>query len=213
MCIRDRLGSISAASLSKRHDAASIAKLDQVLETLAAQIEIDVDLAARHPGVSAIGLQRLLEAFRRYAGDVENLLPAEVQVQIWLSWLEQEGVLRDRGPSGTLVCRTGGRSRAVLLFRDLRAEDFLLLHPTCSDYEFVEETAPAIAAPAGEAPAGEAPSGEAPAGEAPAVEAPSVETPSTDSGGESPAEPRARILPAGWDSSLAGFLRSGKPEA
>ena len=35
----------------------------------------------------------------------------------------------DRGPSGTLVCRSGGRSRAVLLFRDLRPEDFLLLHP------------------------------------------------------------------------------------
>lgn len=132
-----------------------------------------------------------------------NLLPAELQVQIWLSWLEQEGALGHRGPSGTLVCRSGGRSRAVLLFRDLRAEDFLLLHPTCSDYEFVEETAPAIAAPAVATPAGEAPSGEAPA----------AETPSTDSGGESPAEPEARILPAGWDSSLAGFLRSGKPEA
>ncbi|WP_248746210.1 DEAD/DEAH box helicase [Pseudomonas sp. MWU12-2037] len=73
-----RLGSISAASFAKRHDAASIAKLDQILEGLVAQIEIKVDLAARHPGVSAIGLQRLLEAFRSYTGDVENLLPAEV---------------------------------------------------------------------------------------------------------------------------------------
>ncbi|CAM3991888.1 Dead/deah box helicase [Bordetella tumbae] len=73
-----RLGSISAASLSKRHDAASIAKLDQALGALAAQIEIDVDLAARHPGVSAVGLQRLLDAFRSYGGDVENLLLAEV---------------------------------------------------------------------------------------------------------------------------------------
>lgn len=73
-----RLGSISVASLAKRHDAALITKLDQALGALAAQIEIDVDLAARHPGVSAIGLQRLLEAFRAYAGDVENLLPAEV---------------------------------------------------------------------------------------------------------------------------------------
>lgn len=73
-----RLGSISAAGLAKRHDASSIAKLDQALGALVEQIEIDVDLAARHPGVSAIGLQRLLEAFRTYAGDVENLLPAEV---------------------------------------------------------------------------------------------------------------------------------------
>ncbi|MFJ2388667.1 DEAD/DEAH box helicase [Pseudomonas koreensis] len=73
-----RLGSISAASLAKRHDAASIAKLDQALGGLAEQIEISVDLAIRHPGVSAIGLQHLLEAFRAYPGDVENLLPAEV---------------------------------------------------------------------------------------------------------------------------------------
>ena len=72
-----------------------------------------------------------------------NLLPAEVQVQMWLSWLENSGVIGDRGPSGTLVCRSGGRSRAVLLFRDLRPEDFLLLHPERTDYEFVEETAPA----------------------------------------------------------------------
>ena len=43
--------------------------------------------------------------------------------------------------------------------------------------------------------------------------APAAEAPSTNDGGESPAEPDARIPPAGWDSSLAGFLRSGKPEA
>lgn len=73
-----RLGTITAAPLSKRHDAASLAKLDQALAGLAAEIDIDIELAARHPGVSAMGLQRLLEAFRSYRGDVENLLPAEV---------------------------------------------------------------------------------------------------------------------------------------
>lgn len=73
-----RLGSLSTANLAKRHDAALIVKLDQILGKLATQIEIDVDLAARHPGVSAIGLQRLLEAFRLYPNDVQNLLPAEV---------------------------------------------------------------------------------------------------------------------------------------
>lgn len=49
-----------------------------MLGTIAKQIEISVELAARHPGVNAIGLQRLLDAFRAYTGDVENLLPAEV---------------------------------------------------------------------------------------------------------------------------------------
>jgi superfamily II DNA/RNA helicase len=73
-----RLGSIAESSLAKRHDAAVIAKLDQVLGTLTEKIEITVDLAARHPGVSAIGLQHLLESFRAYPNDVENLLPAEV---------------------------------------------------------------------------------------------------------------------------------------
>lgn len=73
-----RIGSISAAKFSKRHDSKLLEKLDQALGELAEQIDIDVDLVARHPGVSAIGLQRLLEAFRAYTGDVENLLPAEV---------------------------------------------------------------------------------------------------------------------------------------
>ena len=72
-----RLGSIAKASLAKRHNAIAIAKLDQTLEVITQRIEIGVDLAARHPGVSAIGLQHLLDAFRAYPGDVENLLLAE----------------------------------------------------------------------------------------------------------------------------------------
>lgn len=90
-----------------------------------------------------------------------------------------------RGPSGTLVCRSGGRSRAVLLFRDLRPEDFLLLHPSRSDYEFVEETAPLAVAP-------------------PSGENPPSETAPGDGGGR---------VPAGWDSSLAAFLRSSASES
>lgn len=73
-----RLGTIMAAPLSKRHDAEALAKLDKALARLVAKIDIDVELAARHSGVSPMGLQRLLEAFRAYTGDVENLLPAEV---------------------------------------------------------------------------------------------------------------------------------------
>ncbi|OAJ56493.1 DEAD/DEAH box helicase [Paraburkholderia ginsengiterrae] len=73
-----RLGSVSVASLAKRHNDITIKKLDDALGALTPEIEIDVALAARHPGVSAIGLQRLLDFFRAYAGDVENLLPAEV---------------------------------------------------------------------------------------------------------------------------------------
>lgn len=82
---------------------------------------------------------------------VGNLLPATIQLQLWLAWLEAEGAFGKRAPSGVLVCRSGGRSRAVLFLRELRAEDFLLLHPERSDHEFVEEAVPAreAAAPEG----------------------------------------------------------------
>lgn len=73
-----RLGSITRADLAKRHDPALIAKLDDVLRSLADELDVDADLAARHPGVSPVGLQRLLETFRSYDREPENLLPAEV---------------------------------------------------------------------------------------------------------------------------------------
>lgn len=73
-----RLGSITASNLAKRHNPETLGEIDKALKHLASQIDIDVDLASRHPGVSAMGMQRLLETFRAYAGDVENLLPAEV---------------------------------------------------------------------------------------------------------------------------------------
>lgn len=76
-----RLGSITQASLAKRHDPAIVARLDKSLAAITAGIEIGPDLAGRHPGVSALGLQHLLDAFRSYEGDIENLLPAAVDSQ------------------------------------------------------------------------------------------------------------------------------------
>jgi superfamily II DNA/RNA helicase len=76
-----RLGSISQAALAKRHDPATVAKLDERLAAIAGQIDIDPEIAGRHPGVSALGLQRLIDAFRAYEGDIENLLPAAVDSQ------------------------------------------------------------------------------------------------------------------------------------
>jgi superfamily II DNA/RNA helicase len=76
-----RLGSIAQSGLAKRHDPATVARLDQSLAAIATQLEIGADVAARHPGVSVLGLQHLLDAFRRYEGDVENLLPAAVDSQ------------------------------------------------------------------------------------------------------------------------------------
>lgn len=144
-------------------------------------------------------LDRLRRACSHRPGDgagavripIGNLLPAEVQAQLWLTWLEAEGAFGDRGPSGVLVCRAGGRSRAVLFFRDLRPEDFLLLHPDRSDYEFVEEVAPATPPREGEV---------------------------TGNGEPKPAEPDGPgpsgtgTAPAGWDAPLAAFLRGSKGE-
>ena len=74
-----RLGSISKASFAKRHKAADVDRLDESLTNLAEQIEITAEVAGRHPGVSAMGLQCLLNAFRSYEGDVTNLLPVDVE--------------------------------------------------------------------------------------------------------------------------------------
>ncbi|HZQ42352.1 MAG TPA: DEAD/DEAH box helicase [Acidobacteriaceae bacterium] len=76
-----RVGSIAQAGLAKRHSPALVARLDGTLAALVGKMEIGAELAARHPGVSAFGLQRLLEEFRRYGGMIENLLPATVDSQ------------------------------------------------------------------------------------------------------------------------------------
>lgn len=73
-----RLGSIVDAHLASRHDPAVVERIDVSLAALASQIEIGYEVARRHPGVSALGLQSLLEAFRSYHGPVENLLPVTV---------------------------------------------------------------------------------------------------------------------------------------
>lgn len=76
-----RQGSIAQSDLAKRHDPATIARLETGLASIATQIAIGPDIAARHPGVSALGMQRLLDVFRNYEGDVENPLPAAVDSQ------------------------------------------------------------------------------------------------------------------------------------
>jgi superfamily II DNA/RNA helicase len=74
-----RLGSIMQANIAKRHSASKIAMIEEGLTKLASIIEIDHKIADRHPGVSALGLQKLLLAFRAYEGDPDNLLPAPAE--------------------------------------------------------------------------------------------------------------------------------------
>lgn len=74
-----RLGSISNAGFAKRHDVATLEALNSRLEVIADTISLPQNLCIRHPGVCAVGLQRLLEEFVGYEGDVENLLPAPTE--------------------------------------------------------------------------------------------------------------------------------------
>jgi hypothetical protein len=71
-----RLGSLSKAAFAKRHSAEIIQKLDDSLKSIAGSISVPENLLVKHPGVSAVGLQRLLETLRTYEGDIENLLLA-----------------------------------------------------------------------------------------------------------------------------------------
>ena len=74
-----RLGSITEADFAKRHDAQTVREFNEQLSELAKDIEIPVELAIKYPGVSAIGLQRLLVAFRNFEGDIEEVLPAPAE--------------------------------------------------------------------------------------------------------------------------------------
>ena len=74
-----RIGSIAQSGLAKRHSPAMVARLEESLAALASQVEIGPEIVDRHPGVSALGLQKLLEAFREYKGEVTNLMPAAVE--------------------------------------------------------------------------------------------------------------------------------------
>ncbi len=71
-----RDGTIISAPFAKRHDADALGRLNVCLATLADKITLPADLIGRHPGVSAVGMQRLLQYFAQEGDDVEKLLPA-----------------------------------------------------------------------------------------------------------------------------------------
>ncbi|WP_297339179.1 DEAD/DEAH box helicase [Pseudophaeobacter sp.] len=71
-----RLGALEQAGFAKRHDERTLKLLDASLSEIAASVQVPKEVTSRHPGVNAVGLQRLLSAFREYGGNVENLLPA-----------------------------------------------------------------------------------------------------------------------------------------
>jgi hypothetical protein len=76
LAVRLREGSILAAPWAKRHEPAILRRLNESLAVLAERVEIPADVASRHTGVSAVGMQRLLDYFRARKGRIEELSPS-----------------------------------------------------------------------------------------------------------------------------------------
>ncbi len=70
-----REGTVLGAPFTRRHDPASIQKIEAALSKVG-RIAVPLQIVNDHSGVNAVGLQKLLVDLRAYAGDVEDLLPA-----------------------------------------------------------------------------------------------------------------------------------------
>jgi len=68
---------------------------------------------------------------------LSGTFPRAREIQVWLLWLA--GAVRRLPPVGILSCPVPAPGRLVLFFRDLRAEDIFLLHPTRAEYPMVED--------------------------------------------------------------------------
>jgi hypothetical protein len=74
-----REGTITQAGLAKRHSPHLIARIEEEVKRLAVVIEVPAEIATRHPGVSALSLQHMLDFFRDFEGDDEDLLPSPAE--------------------------------------------------------------------------------------------------------------------------------------
>ncbi len=111
-----------------------------------------LDAAARRPAAGAA-------AFRIPLGD---LTPPLDQMKLWAVRLMQASP-SGAVPAGVLYRTGGAKPGGVLFFRDVRAEDILLLHPEAIPTDFVEEIpppAPEPVPPASTQPAVDPPVGE-----------------------------------------------------
>lgn len=71
-----RGGSLVRSPLAKRHAVEDIERLEQSVAAAASAIELPDEVGVRNPGISLLGLQRLLVHFRTYEGSPEDLVPA-----------------------------------------------------------------------------------------------------------------------------------------
>ena len=82
-----REGSITSAPFAKRHDGGAVSRLNGCLAALAERIALPADLIGRHPGVNAVGMQRLLNYFAAQSDELEKLLPVRLRVTTHISAL------------------------------------------------------------------------------------------------------------------------------
>jgi type VI secretion system ImpM family protein len=81
---------------------------------------------------------------------LSGTLPRSRELQFWLLRMARVGA--GRNVTGLLYPAGSGAARATVFLRDLRPEDFLLLHPGRSDYPYAED----LGSVAGAAPSGAA---------------------------------------------------------
>ncbi len=66
-------------------------------------------------------------------------LPRAREIEFWLFWLSRQDPKGRRPVTGVLYPHGHNPGRAIFFFRDIRPEDFLLLHPTRADLPQVHE--------------------------------------------------------------------------
>lgn len=74
-----RSGSLKATGLAKRHEQRTIDRIEEALTRLCAFNRIPDTIVARHPGVNAVAMQKLLNYFANYEGEIEDLLPTNIE--------------------------------------------------------------------------------------------------------------------------------------
>ncbi len=70
-----RTGSVAGSPSVKRLPYEIVTQLDEAISTALKQVEIPDHIITAHPGISAVALQSLLNAFEAFDGAIENLLP------------------------------------------------------------------------------------------------------------------------------------------
>lgn len=70
-------GDLAVTPLAKRHPPETISRLNKALEAASAGITLPAEIAHRHSAVSIVGLQKLLDSFTSFEGDVSLLVPPQ----------------------------------------------------------------------------------------------------------------------------------------